>query len=199
MGICISKLQVRGCCMRRGVRYKTINLLLPNNLSFWDSWFMMRVTRKEMRNTHQKEEERNHQMGTFYCFIFCQYTLLPIFFLNYWILLCQAVEASREPRRPKTHWDHVLEEMAWLSKVPTCFNFNIWNDFCIVYFSLYDFACYTFCFAGLWVREEMEISSGKESCFKSQQRRHVRSSYKGWKEDEGSDFSSINKLFTESF
>ncbi|XP_019414895.1 PREDICTED: protein PHOTOPERIOD-INDEPENDENT EARLY FLOWERING 1 isoform X1 [Lupinus angustifolius] len=28
----------------------------------------------------------------------------------------KALEASREPRRPKTHWDHVLEEMAWLSK-----------------------------------------------------------------------------------
>lgn len=28
----------------------------------------------------------------------------------------KAVEASREPRRPKTHWDHVLEEMVWLSK-----------------------------------------------------------------------------------
>ncbi|XP_045807406.1 protein PHOTOPERIOD-INDEPENDENT EARLY FLOWERING 1 isoform X2 [Trifolium pratense] len=28
----------------------------------------------------------------------------------------KAVEAPREPRRPKTHWDHVLEEMVWLSK-----------------------------------------------------------------------------------
>ncbi|KAK7267339.1 hypothetical protein RIF29_20008 [Crotalaria pallida] len=28
----------------------------------------------------------------------------------------KALEAPREPRRPKTHWDHVLEEMAWLSK-----------------------------------------------------------------------------------
>ncbi|KAF8411771.1 hypothetical protein HHK36_004330 [Tetracentron sinense] len=27
------------------------------------------------------------------------------------------VEAPREPRRPKTHWDHVLEEMVWLSKI----------------------------------------------------------------------------------
>ncbi|PSS13807.1 Protein PHOTOPERIOD-INDEPENDENT EARLY FLOWERING like [Actinidia chinensis var. chinensis] len=26
------------------------------------------------------------------------------------------LEASKEPRRPKTHWDHVLEEMVWLSK-----------------------------------------------------------------------------------
>ncbi|XP_022940291.1 protein PHOTOPERIOD-INDEPENDENT EARLY FLOWERING 1 [Cucurbita moschata] len=25
-------------------------------------------------------------------------------------------EAPREPNRPKTHWDHVLEEMVWLSK-----------------------------------------------------------------------------------
>ncbi|KAF5731979.1 hypothetical protein HS088_TW18G00666 [Tripterygium wilfordii] len=25
-------------------------------------------------------------------------------------------EAPKEPRRPKTHWDHVLEEMLWLSK-----------------------------------------------------------------------------------
>ncbi|KAI4341266.1 hypothetical protein MLD38_026008 [Melastoma candidum] len=28
----------------------------------------------------------------------------------------KSLEAPREPRRPKTHWDHVLEEMAWLSK-----------------------------------------------------------------------------------
>ncbi|RVW30766.1 Protein PHOTOPERIOD-INDEPENDENT EARLY FLOWERING 1 [Vitis vinifera] len=28
----------------------------------------------------------------------------------------QALEAPREPRRPKTHWDHVLDEMVWLSK-----------------------------------------------------------------------------------
>lgn len=28
----------------------------------------------------------------------------------------RALEAPREPRRPKTHWDHVLEEMIWLSK-----------------------------------------------------------------------------------
>ncbi|XP_061364443.1 protein PHOTOPERIOD-INDEPENDENT EARLY FLOWERING 1 isoform X2 [Gastrolobium bilobum] len=28
----------------------------------------------------------------------------------------RALEAPREPRRPKTHWDHVLEEMVWLSK-----------------------------------------------------------------------------------
>ncbi|KAF4402473.1 hypothetical protein G4B88_012258 [Cannabis sativa] len=28
----------------------------------------------------------------------------------------KALEAPREPRRPKTHWDHVLEEMVWLSK-----------------------------------------------------------------------------------
>ncbi|GFY99811.1 SNF2 domain-containing protein [Actinidia rufa] len=28
----------------------------------------------------------------------------------------KALEASKEPRRPKTHWDHVLEEMVWLSK-----------------------------------------------------------------------------------
>ncbi|KAH6817090.1 SNF2 domain-containing protein / helicase domain-containing protein [Perilla frutescens var. frutescens] len=28
----------------------------------------------------------------------------------------KALEAPKEPRRPKTHWDHVLEEMAWLSK-----------------------------------------------------------------------------------
>ncbi|KAL0448380.1 UNVERIFIED_CONTAM: protein PHOTOPERIOD-INDEPENDENT EARLY FLOWERING 1, partial [Sesamum latifolium] len=27
-----------------------------------------------------------------------------------------ALNASKEPRRPKTHWDHVLEEMVWLSK-----------------------------------------------------------------------------------
>ncbi|KNA09216.1 hypothetical protein SOVF_155580 [Spinacia oleracea] len=28
----------------------------------------------------------------------------------------KVLEAPREPRRPKTHWDHVLEEMIWLSK-----------------------------------------------------------------------------------
>ncbi|KAF3442635.1 hypothetical protein FNV43_RR16551 [Rhamnella rubrinervis] len=28
----------------------------------------------------------------------------------------KALEAPREPRRPKAHWDHVLEEMVWLSK-----------------------------------------------------------------------------------
>ncbi|XP_054803873.1 protein PHOTOPERIOD-INDEPENDENT EARLY FLOWERING 1 isoform X2 [Prosopis cineraria] len=28
----------------------------------------------------------------------------------------KALEAPREPRRPKTHWDHVMEEMVWLSK-----------------------------------------------------------------------------------
>ncbi|XP_047310658.1 protein PHOTOPERIOD-INDEPENDENT EARLY FLOWERING 1 [Impatiens glandulifera] len=28
----------------------------------------------------------------------------------------KALEACKEPRRPKTHWDHVLEEMVWLSK-----------------------------------------------------------------------------------
>ncbi|KAF9690190.1 hypothetical protein SADUNF_Sadunf01G0169900 [Salix dunnii] len=28
----------------------------------------------------------------------------------------KALEAPRELRRPKTHWDHVLEEMVWLSK-----------------------------------------------------------------------------------
>lgn len=28
----------------------------------------------------------------------------------------KGLEPPKEPRRPKTHWDHVLEEMAWLSK-----------------------------------------------------------------------------------
>lgn len=28
----------------------------------------------------------------------------------------KALEAPNEPRRPKAHWDHVLEEMIWLSK-----------------------------------------------------------------------------------
>ncbi|XWS42985.1 hypothetical protein CRYUN_Cryun16bG0061300 [Craigia yunnanensis] len=28
----------------------------------------------------------------------------------------KAFEATKEPQRPKTHWDHVLEEMVWLSK-----------------------------------------------------------------------------------
>lgn len=28
----------------------------------------------------------------------------------------KGLEAPKEPRRPKTHWDHVLEEMVWLSK-----------------------------------------------------------------------------------
>lgn len=43
------------------------------------------------------------------------------YFSNYWHFdstwLFQALEAPKEPRRPKTHWDHVLEEMVWLSKV----------------------------------------------------------------------------------
>lgn len=33
------------------------------------------------------------------------------------VFFFQTLEAPKEPRRPKTHWDHVLEEMAWLSKV----------------------------------------------------------------------------------
>ncbi|XP_055801077.1 protein PHOTOPERIOD-INDEPENDENT EARLY FLOWERING 1 isoform X1 [Solanum dulcamara] len=28
----------------------------------------------------------------------------------------KGLEAPKEPQRPKTHWDHVLEEMVWLSK-----------------------------------------------------------------------------------
>jgi E1A-binding protein p400 len=28
----------------------------------------------------------------------------------------KALEPPKEPRRPKTHWDHVIEEMVWLSK-----------------------------------------------------------------------------------
>ncbi|XP_073067062.1 protein PHOTOPERIOD-INDEPENDENT EARLY FLOWERING 1-like isoform X1 [Primulina eburnea] len=28
----------------------------------------------------------------------------------------KVLEAPKEPKRPKTHWDHVLEEMIWLSK-----------------------------------------------------------------------------------
>lgn len=28
----------------------------------------------------------------------------------------KTLEAPKEPRRPKTHWDHVIEEMIWLSK-----------------------------------------------------------------------------------
>ncbi|XP_011622082.2 protein PHOTOPERIOD-INDEPENDENT EARLY FLOWERING 1 isoform X1 [Amborella trichopoda] len=28
----------------------------------------------------------------------------------------KVLEVPKEPRRPKTHWDHVLEEMVWLSK-----------------------------------------------------------------------------------
>lgn len=28
----------------------------------------------------------------------------------------KALEAPKEPSRPKTHWDHVIEEMVWLSK-----------------------------------------------------------------------------------
>lgn len=38
----------------------------------------------------------------------------------------------------------------------------------------------------------MEIGSGKEGCFKSQQG-DARSGYKGRKENEGSDFSSLNR------
>jgi hypothetical protein len=32
-------------------------------------------------------------------------------------LSVQALEAPKEPRKPKVHWDHVLGEMVWLSKV----------------------------------------------------------------------------------
>ncbi|KVH99967.1 HAS subgroup, partial [Cynara cardunculus var. scolymus] len=28
----------------------------------------------------------------------------------------KALEPPKEPRRPRTHWDHLLEEMVWLSK-----------------------------------------------------------------------------------
>lgn len=28
----------------------------------------------------------------------------------------KALEAPREPRKPKVHWDHVLGEMVWLAK-----------------------------------------------------------------------------------
>jgi len=48
-----------------------------------------------------------------FCFDFC----FPIIDTNYSSWLSQALEAPKEPRRPKTHWDHVLEEMVWLSKV----------------------------------------------------------------------------------
>jgi len=67
--------------MRRGVRCKTIHLLLPNNLSFWDSWFMMRVTRKEMRNTHPKEEEKKSSNGNFLLLYF-----LPVFLASHFLL-----------------------------------------------------------------------------------------------------------------
>jgi hypothetical protein len=40
------------------------------------------------------------------------------------ILLVQALEAPREPRRPKVHWDHVLAEMMWLSKVALLLYYN---------------------------------------------------------------------------
>ncbi|KAL0452991.1 UNVERIFIED_CONTAM: protein PHOTOPERIOD-INDEPENDENT EARLY FLOWERING 1 [Sesamum latifolium] len=33
-----------------------------------------------------------------------------------WPPRVQGTRAPKEPRRPKTHWDHVLEEMVWLSK-----------------------------------------------------------------------------------
>jgi hypothetical protein len=33
------------------------------------------------------------------------------------LFFAQALEAPREPRRPKVHWDHVLAEMVWLAKV----------------------------------------------------------------------------------
>lgn len=139
-----------------------------------------------------KQRRKKPSNGNIFVAYFLTICSLPIFFLNHWIFLCQALEAPREPRRPKTHWDHVLEEMVWLSKV-SIYLFQSQHLKCLIrtYFNLHDFACYTFCFAGLRVREEVEISSGKESCFKSQQR-HVRSGYKRWKEDKGSDFSSIN-------
>jgi hypothetical protein len=38
-------------------------------------------------------------------------------------LSVQALEAPKEPRKPKVHWDHVLGEMVWLSKV-SCYYFS---------------------------------------------------------------------------
>ncbi|KZV44967.1 protein PHOTOPERIOD-INDEPENDENT EARLY FLOWERING 1, partial [Dorcoceras hygrometricum] len=39
-----------------------------------------------------------------------------------------ALEAPKEPKRPKTHWDHVLEEMLWLSKVTKhIFTLHFWS------------------------------------------------------------------------
>ncbi|XP_048425639.1 uncharacterized protein LOC103952068 isoform X5 [Pyrus x bretschneideri] len=68
----------------------------------------------------------------------------------------KALEAAIEPHLPKAHWDHVLEEMIWLSKL----------------------------LAEFQVREKMGISLGEEGCFKIEQG-HARSGYKGRKEIEG--------------
>lgn len=57
--------------------------------------------------------------------------------------------------------------MVWLSKVPTCFNFNIWNDFYIVYFSLYDFACYTFFSQDFESERKWKLAQAKKVALKA--------------------------------
>ncbi|KAJ0793764.1 putative DNA helicase chromatin remodeler HSA family [Helianthus annuus] len=32
------------------------------------------------------------------------------------IVIRSALEPPKEPQRPRTHWDHLIEEMVWLSK-----------------------------------------------------------------------------------
>lgn len=61
-------------------------------------------------------------MGTENCQQYECSAVILTFIFNYCpfdstTFLSQALEAPKEPRRPKTHWDHVLEEMVWLSKV----------------------------------------------------------------------------------
>lgn len=87
-------------------------------------------------------------MRIFLIAYFAKNIFLFHFLSKFDFLLCQALEAPREPRRPKTHWDHVLEEMVWLSKVSTSFTLKICNiqccntlfcRFCLLFFVLQDF------------------------------------------------------------
>ncbi|KAE9454264.1 hypothetical protein C3L33_13830, partial [Rhododendron williamsianum] len=43
--------------------------------------------------------------------------VIPSYGFTFCFMLIMALEAPKEPRRPKTNWDHVLEEKVWLSKL----------------------------------------------------------------------------------
>ncbi len=42
--------------------------------------------------------------------------------------LARPAPPAAEPKRPKTHWDHLLEEMTWLAKE---FQKSVSNPFCV--------------------------------------------------------------------